>query len=106
MSSLFGTTQDGKFQNNNILELPSSEGSEGIKALVQQLITWKPDTRGKTDCVMALWFAIIRARELIQSGTRITPYLDNRWATRAQMEKRNSINLDDAFNEQWSEVYG
>ncbi len=106
MSSLFGTTQDGKFQNNNLLELPSSDGSEGIKALVQQLITWKPDTRGKTDCVMALWFAIIRARELIQSGTRVSPYLDNRWATRAQMEKRNSINLDDAFSEQWSEVYG
>jgi hypothetical protein len=106
MASLFGTTRDGKFQDNNLLELPSSEGSEGIKALVQQLITWKPDTRGKTDCVMALWFAIIRARELIQSGTRVTPYLNNRWATRAQMEQRHSINLDDAFNEQWSEIYG
>ena len=52
------------------------------------------------------WFAIIKARELIQSGTRVTPYLNNRWATRAQMEQRNSINLDDAFNEQWSEIYG
>jgi hypothetical protein len=47
---LFGTVRDEKFQKNNIIELPSSEGSEGIKALTQQLLTWKPDTKGKTDC--------------------------------------------------------
>ena len=28
MSNLFGTERDGKFQSNNIIELPSSEGSE------------------------------------------------------------------------------
>ena len=106
MSPLFGNVQDGKFMDNNTIELPSSEGSEGIKALIQQLITWKPDTRSATDCVMALWFAIIRARELIQNGTKLTPYLNNRWATRAQMEQRYSVNLDDAFSEQWSELYG
>ena len=106
MSALFGTLREGKHQDNNIVELASTDSSEGMKALVQQLITWKADTRGATDCVMALWFAVIRARELIQNGTRVTPYLNNRWATRAQMERRHSINLDDAFAEQWSEVYG
>jgi len=106
MSSLFGTVRDDKHQKNNLIELPSSEGSEGIKALVQQLLTWKADTKGATDTVMALWFAVIRARELIQSGTRVTPYLNNRWATRAQMEQRYSLNLDDAFAEQWQETYG
>lgn len=106
MSPLFGTVQDGKHQSNNTIELPSSDGSEGIKALVQQLITWKPDTKSATDCVMALWFAVIRARELIQNGTRITPYMNNRWATRSQMERRGSINLDDAFAEQWQDTYG
>ena len=106
MSALFGTTREGKHQDNNLIELASTDSSEGMKALVQQLITWKADTRGATDCVMALWFAVIRARELIQNGTRVTPYLNNRWATRAQMERRHSINLDDAFAEQWSEVYG
>lgn len=106
MSALFGSVRDDKHQKNNLLELPSSENSEGIKALVQQLLTWKADTKGATDTVMALWFAIIRARELIQSGTRVTPYLNNRWATRAQMEQRYSLNLDDAFAEQWQETYG
>lgn len=106
MSALFGTVTDGKHQNNNTIEIPSSNGSEGIKALVQQLITWKPETKAATDCVMALWFAVIRARELIQGSTRITPYLNNRWATRAQMEQRYSVNLDDALADQWQEQYG
>ena len=105
MSPLFGTLRDGKHLNNNLIELPSTEGSEGMKALVQQLITWKPDTKSPTDCVMALWFAVIRARELIQNGTRVTPYLNNRWATKAQMESRHSINLEDAFASQWQEQY-
>lgn len=106
MSALFGTVRDGVHQDNNLIELPSSDGSEGIKALIQQLITWKPDTKSATDCVMAMWFAVIRARELIQKNTNVTPYLNNRWATRHQMEKRYAINLDDAFAEQWSETYG
>jgi hypothetical protein len=106
MSNLFGTERDGKFQNNNIIELPSSEGGEGLKALTQQLLTWKPETRGKTDTVMALWFAVIRIRELMQQASKTSQYLTNRWATRAQMDNRYAVNLDDAFAEQWQEQYG
>ena len=106
MSSLFGTERDGKFQNNNIIELPSSEGGEGLKALTQQLLTWKPQTRGKTDTVMALWFAVIRIREVMQQASRTSQYTTNRWATRAQMDNRYAVNLDDAFAEQWQEQYG
>ena len=106
MSNLFGTVREEKFQKNNILELPSSEGSEGIKALTQQLLTWKPETRGKTDTVMALWFAIIRIRELMQSASRTSQYANNRWATRAQMNQRLAVNLDEMFAEQWQENFG
>ena len=106
MSTLFGTERDGKFQNNNQIELPSTEGSEGLKALTQQLITWKPNTRGKTDCVMALWFAVLRAREFMQQTSFVQRYANNRWATRAQRESRITINLDEAFSEQWAERYG
>ena len=106
MSTLFGTTRDGKFQNNNIIELPSTEGSEGLKALVQQLITWKANTRGKTDCVMALWFAVLRAREFMQQTSGLTKFSNNRWTTRAQRSNRATINLDEAFAEQWAENYG
>jgi len=106
MSMLFGNTRDGRFQDNNIMELPSNEGSEGLKTLVQQLITWKPDTKNPTDCVMALWFAIIRVRELMQQSSNISRYQENRWATRMQRAQRGSINLDDAFAAQWSDYYG
>jgi hypothetical protein len=106
MSNLFGTIREEKFQKNNIIELPSSEGSEGIKALTQQLLTWKPNTKGKTDTVMALWFAVIRIRELMQSNSNTSMYANNRWATKAQINNRYSINLDDAFADQWHEQYG
>ena len=106
MSNLFGTIREDKFQKNNILELPSSEGSEGIKALTQQLLTWKPETRGKTDTVMALWFAVIRIRELMQISSRTSQYATNRWATRAQMDQRVAVNLDEMFAEQWQENFG
>lgn len=106
MSTLFGTMRNDKFEDNNVIELPSSENSEGIKALVQQLITWKPDTKGKTDCVMAMWFAVIRCREFMQQSAFSARYANNRWATRSQKANRYSINLTDAMTEQWQENYG
>lgn len=106
MSMLFGTMRDGKFQGNNTIELPSTSDSEGLKSLVQQLITWKANTRGKTDCVMALWFAVLRAREFMQQTSNLTRFANNRWVTRAQREQRYVINLDEAFQEQWAETYG
>jgi hypothetical protein len=105
MATLFGSTKDGRFQDNNIIELPSNEGSEGLKSLVQQLIIWKPDTKNPTDCVMALWFAVILCRELMQTSSRVGQYQTNRWATRAQMSGRTSLNLDEAFAEQWVDIY-
>ena len=106
MASLFGTIRDGRFQDNNQIELPSNEGSEGLKALVQQLITWKPETRNATDCVMALWFAIIRIRELMQQNSQSAKWMSNRWTTRSQKERRFSINLDEAIADQWSQTHG
>ncbi len=106
MAGLFGTARDGRFQDNNIIELPSNESSEGLKALTQQMLTWRPDTRNPTDCVMALWFAIIRVRELMQQSTRVGQYQSNRWATRSQMANRITINVDDMIAEQWQDHYG
>jgi hypothetical protein len=55
---------------------------------------------------MALWFAIIRIRELMQSNSRTSQYANNRWATRAQMNQRLAVNLDEMFAEQWQENFG
>ena len=95
MSGLFGTIRNGSHQRDNLLELPSQDTSEGVKALIQQLITWKPDTKGKTDCVMALWFCELRAREMISNGSINQSHITNRWATRKQLEQRYVMNVND-----------
>jgi hypothetical protein len=95
MSGLFGSVRNGTHQDDNLIELPSQDGSEGIKALIQQLITWRPDTRGPTDCVMALWFCELRAKEIISNARINQSHLNNRWATRRQLENRYVMNVND-----------
>jgi hypothetical protein len=55
---------------------------------------------------MALWFAVLRAREFMQQTSNLTKFANNRWVTRAQREQRYVVNLDEAFQEQWAETYG
>jgi hypothetical protein len=77
MSTLFGTKQsDGKHHRDNLIHLPSDQ-TENIKALIEQLITWSPTTKGKTDMVMALWFCEIRAREIINNGQHNVHHMKN-----------------------------
>jgi hypothetical protein len=95
MSGLFGTMRGQQYNNDNLIEMPSQEGSEGIKALIQQLITWKPDTKGKTDCVMALWFCELRAKEVIGSTRINQSHIPNKWATKRQQDTRYVMNVND-----------
>ena len=61
MEMLFRGWEDGE----NMIHLPGSNLNEGIKTLIEQLSVWHPDApkTQKTDTVMALWFAVIAARE-------------------------------------------
>lgn len=99
MSALFGSMREGKFNNDNLIELPDNS-NEHVKALVNQLITWKADTKGPTDCVMALWFCEIRAKELIVQSTRRTTHATNRYATRRNLAQQGIVNLDEIAIEQ------
>jgi hypothetical protein len=42
----------------------------------------------------------------MQQNSNIQKWAHTRWATRAQKERRFTVNLDDAFAEQWQETYG
>jgi hypothetical protein len=95
MSGLFGTLRDSKPNRDNLIELPDPQYHEGIKALIQQLITWKPDTKNPTDVLMALWFCEIRAKEVIQQSGIKTYYNNNRYATRRNLSTQAVVNLDD-----------
>jgi hypothetical protein len=100
MSTLFGTKQqaDGKHHRDNLIHLPSDQ-TENIKALIEQLITWSPTTKGKTDMVMALWFCEIRAREMLNYGQYAKHHMNNPFLSSYEKQKRVVINIDDLLAE-------
>jgi hypothetical protein len=99
MSTLFGTKQhDGKHHRDNLIHLPSDQ-TENIKALIEQLITWSPTTKGKTDMVMALWFCEIRAREMLNQGVHATHHMKNPFLSRYEQGKRMVVNIDELLAE-------
>jgi len=100
MSTLFGTKQqDGKHHRDNLIHLPSDQ-TENIKALIEQLITWSPTTKGKTDMVMALWFCEIKAREWLNTGIHQAHHLKNPFLSRHERGKRIVVNIDQLLAEQ------
>jgi hypothetical protein len=93
MSTLFGTKQhDGKHHRDNLIHMPSDQ-TENIKAMIEQLITWSPTTKGKTDMVMALWFCEIRAREMLNQGIHATHHMKNPFLSRYEQGKRTVSTL-------------
>ena len=100
MSTLFGTKQqDGKHHRDNLIHLPSDQ-TENVKALIEQLITWSPTTKGKTDMVMALWFCEIKAREWLNNGIHQQHHLRNPFLSRYERGKRMVVNIDQLLQEQ------
>ncbi len=94
MAMLFEGWQDRR----NLIELPSREASEACKQLVEQLVTWEPEQPGakskrKTDLVMALWFAEIRCRELVNVDWGGF-HLDNSFLSPRDQERRVTLDLD------------
>lgn len=96
---MFGVASMAVLFDLQLIDLPALSQSEPMKQLVEQLISWSPETKAKTDMVMALWFAEIRAREVCQSvsydpdGPR--SYQRNRWLSKRQRERQVVVNLND-----------
>jgi hypothetical protein len=100
MASLFGGFKEhaNSVRSNmdhdkkNIIELPDPDKSEGTKALIEQLTVWQPGKLGKDlkqDGPMALWFAELRAREILGVGRRKRQYfMDNPYLSRGDRAKR------------------
>jgi hypothetical protein len=88
-----------------LIELPSTANFEPGKQLIEQLITWSPATKAKTDMVMALWFAEIRAREICQEAMlgdgSIKAFMPNRFLSRRGKSQQTVINLNDLAAAQW-----
>lgn len=104
MQPLFGTivSREGQYtkkhNGDSLIELPDT-ASEGVKALVEQLVVWNPliaPKNRKCDAVMALWFAELRAREVCSiAASNEQWYADSRFASQRDVDRRTVIGLDD-----------
>jgi hypothetical protein len=97
MSPLFGTLRkesDGReFHNKDgIIEIPDPDYSPGVKALIEQLITWVPGISGsklRQDGPMALWFGETVARRYANGGDKPAPtHVKNRYLSRRAAARR------------------
>lgn len=112
LAPLFGDVDRNTGKNilDPIINLPATKRHEAAKRLVEQLVTWTPEAarkqRGtKTDIVMALWFAEIRAREIVGEGKSKAYFLKNSSYTTPQgRQARRVVNLDELYLAQRRQV--
>lgn len=93
----FGVASVAPLFTEQMIELPSSHNCEGIKALIEQLVTWAPGMAKqlKQDLPMALWFAEIRAREVVNRGHGGRRHAPNRYLPRYKREQQVIVNLNE-----------
>jgi hypothetical protein len=88
MTGLFKGWKD----RHNLIDLPNTQ-TAGVKDLCEQLCTWFPETKGKTDCVMALWFCEIRARELVDDLNGGGAYMNSFWLSESQANSQLMVDI-------------
>jgi len=91
LTTLFYGWEDDKA----LIEFPSSHASEGLKALIEQLVTWYPDApkSQKTDTVMAFWFAELACRDRVSSATNYARSHMRNSLFHTQYDKSQQINI-------------
>jgi hypothetical protein len=105
MAGLFGTKVPGvdgrmpRHGKDHLIFLPDQGASFGVKTLIEQLSVWSPLVKTKhrkQDTVMALWFAEIRAREvLVTSQGRMSWFGSGSFTSPRDEERRMVVALDD-----------
>jgi len=99
LTTLFYGWEDDKA----LIEFPSSHASEGLKALIEQLVTWYPDApkSQKTDTVMAFWFAELACRDRVSSATNYarSHMRNSLFHTRYDKSQQINISIEDLLYE-------
>ncbi|WP_157521678.1 hypothetical protein [Herbidospora cretacea] len=95
----FGVASLSPLFKERMISLPSSHNSEGVKALIEQLVTWRPGAKGKDlvqDLPLALWFAEIKARQVVEQRTlRAKSHMSSKYVPRYRRGYQNVIHIDD-----------
>lgn len=89
MSALF----DGALEERGLIRIPQRSQNEGVKAFLEQLITWFPGSKARQDTVMALWLAEGRAREMANNMESFF-HVENEYQSPRDKQKRITIDLD------------
>ena len=107
MAGLFGVVDAGQsnvrsHRGDNLIELPTTN-QHGVKMLVEELVTWSPVVKTKhrrQDCVMALWFAELRVRE-VMTGSRKASYFGkkNTFLSKRDQDRQMVVSLDELFSQ-------
>ena len=95
LTTLFSGYED----KHQLIELPSTQNSEAMKAMVEQLVTWSPGApkSQKTDVVMALWFAELACRDRVQHNANYTrTHVKNSFATPWDIKGQSTVSLINA----------
>jgi hypothetical protein len=93
----FGVASIAPLFTERVISLPSSHNAEGVKALVEQLVTWRPGVKGSKlvqDLPMALWFAELRARVVLdQALGRSWSHMDSKYVPRYRTAKQMTVRV-------------
>ena len=95
LTTLFSGYED----KHQLIELPSTQNSEAMKSMVEQLVTWSPAApkSQKTDIVMALWFAELACRDRVQHNANYTrTHVKNSFATPWDIKSQSTVSLVNA----------
>lgn len=88
----------GHETDSNMIHLPARRGHHGMQSLYEQLISWYPTpsmTKMPTqDCVMALWFAELRARTITDEYDHTT-HMESDFMSSMDMENQVTMDIDD-----------
>lgn len=99
----FGVASIAPLFTEKMIELASSHKSEGMKAVVEQLITWRPGVKGKDlkqDFPMCIWFAELRARLIIEQNImKSQSHNTSKYMPRYRRKRQNVVFLDELMEE-------
>lgn len=88
-----------------LVELPRAQNSDGLKALVHQLITWTPEldpNKVPCDMVMAFWFCMVGAREHLghgKAGTTTSIGRSSRFVSPRRAARNGVVRLADYYED-------
>lgn len=98
METLFVDAADG----NALIEFPNPARGGATGTLIEQLVAWAPKTKGKTDLVMALWIAELKAREITRDGTDGPKHFTSSFMTRRNRSEQMVVDLEALAQTSWA----